>query len=530
MVGYPATGDQLGAYRIDAEVGRGGMGIVFRATQLSLDRPVALKVLDPRLATDAAFVDRFSREATILASLDSPHIVQIYDHSARDGHLYLAMQYVSGGDLAELLKREGPLPPLTALRIFAQILDALADAHARGVVHRDVKPSNVLLRSGDGEPFAYLCDFGIAQTADAGVTQPGMVAGSWAFMSPERHAGQPATPRSDLYSSACVLWTMLTGRNPYSGSDVQVAYSHLNGPVPQLPGTDPLVVSLNRLFWACLAKNPDERPASAAETLVLTRSPLALAADVPPLSVSKPDSGIFRPQAPAWAPPPVPAAAPAVAPSRRGRGRRTWLVAAGALAVAAGLLFGVLNLSGAFGRQSAGPSASASATGAQPPSQPAASFVCWDGTVVSDLVACETLQGREALEYLYPSLDTAECTYKRIVASGLYDCKLSAGLIRYRFWLDPERAVDHYTEKYAQGEQQPLLLDGHDIGVVYRRDVKASGRYTLSGLWLEGRFSFSLEARTIPEREALFDQLKFRAYDQLVGHPQGQAPGTGRLG
>lgn len=348
MVGLPAIGEQIGPYRVDAEIGHGGMGIVYRATQLTLNRPVALKVLDPRFTADATFTARFTREAGVLASLDSPHVVQIFDHGVADGHLYLAMQYVDGGDVGELVARAGPLTPSTALQVYSHVLGALGDAHARGIVHRDVKPSNVLLRADTDGPYAYLCDFGIAQTPESGLTQPGLVPGSWAFMSPERHAGRPATPQSDLYSAACVLWTMLTGRNVYSGTDVQIALAHLDAPVPQLPGSDPLVDALNRLFWASLAKDPAERPDTAADALVLTQAPLGLAAGLTPLSVNKPDSGIFRPVRPATADAAQTAAAPdadhAVARDQPTRVGRTptwlpWLIGVGAFALTIGLVF-----------------------------------------------------------------------------------------------------------------------------------------------------------------------------------------------
>jgi hypothetical protein len=546
MIGYPAIGDRIGGYRIDAELGRGGMGIVYRATQLTLNRPVALKILDPRLAADQSFVDRFTREASILASLDSPHIIQIFDHGNLEGQLHLAMQYVAGGDLSELVHRDGPLPPHSALLVFCQILEALGDAHTRGIVHRDVKPSNVLLRPGGGEPFAYLCDFGIAQTAEGGQTQPGMVAGSWAFMSPERHAGAPASPRSDLYSAACVLWAMLTGRNLYTGTDVQIAMSHLNAPVPQLPGSDPLIVSLNRLLWACLAKNPDERPGSAAEALVLARGPLALAVGVPPLSVLKPDSGIFRParrpgDVAESAPGPRTSAAPTAllsasegAAPRSRPGRIAVLAGIGALALTVALVFTILTWSGALGRPvvAAPPSLTAPGSAKASLSPPPTAYECWDGTVTTELAECSFPNGREGLHYAYPSLDPAACNFKDYREStGAYECPVGTrGLIRYRFWWDAAEATEHYGTKYKQAVHSPMLLDGRDVGDLYRSNKRVSGLYTMSGLWLDGHLSFSVESSTVADREALFALVQIRAYEDLNGHPVGGTATLGRLG
>ena len=230
---------QIGAYTIVRELGRGGMGIVYLATQAGLKRQVALKVLDPDMATDAIFVGRFHHEAESLARVDSPHIIAIHDHGQSDQWLYLVTQYVAGGDLATYVRRQGVMDVAGALAIFNQILWGLKDAHSVGVLHRDVKPSNILLRADRDEPYVYLCDFGIAQTDADGPTRTGFVAGSVNFMAPERHEGRPATVQSDIYSAACVLWVMLTGKMPYSGTEFQVAMGHVTGPIPQLEGDGP---------------------------------------------------------------------------------------------------------------------------------------------------------------------------------------------------------------------------------------------------------------------------------------------------
>ncbi|MCA0296651.1 MAG: serine/threonine protein kinase [Actinobacteria bacterium] len=527
MVGFPAIGDRIGAYRVDAEIGRGGMGIVYRATQLALDRPVALKILDPLLSADPSFVARFTREASILAGLDSPHIVQIHDHGEADGRLYLAMQYVGGGDLSRLIEQDGPLPPLAALQIFTQVVEALGDAHTHGIVHRDVKPSNVLLRADASEPFAYLCDFGIARTEESGLTRTGTVAGTWAFMSPETHTGSPATPRSDLYSAACVLWAMLTGRNPYSGTDVQVAMAHVQSPVPQLPGSDPLIVALNRLLWACLAKDPDDRPDTAAEVLALTRGALAPAEGVSPLSVSKPDSGIFRRASIPTAP-----VGPVVPTPTRGRRSTRWILAGAALVVAVAVTVTALNLSGALPRPGAVPSPVPTTPGT--PTATALTYQCWNGDEVPALADCTAPAGREALRYLYPSLDAKwdDCAYNDAARAGTetYECvDEKLGLIRYRYWDDSDAATAHYLARYAKAKVTRMILDGTDVGVIYTLDKKVRGVYSLSGFWLDAHFSFSVESPTIARRDALFTQVELRALAQISGHPTGADVQVGRL-
>ena len=262
----PRVGDVIGHYRLEHVIGLGGMGQVFGARDLTLDRPVALKVVLGQFAESDDFTRRFQREAAVLASLDSPHVVSIFDHGEQDGVPYIVTQYVAGGDLGRLLRERGPMPPGLAVRVCSQIADALAAAHGVGVVHRDVKPANVLLRDDRTDRVhVYLCDFGVALTEGSGLTTPGAVAGTWNYLAPERTTGHHGSPASDLYSVGCLLWELITGRPPYAGSDVEVAMQHLSAPVPQLPGTDATTVRLNRVLGLTLAKLPEHRYAGAAQ-------------------------------------------------------------------------------------------------------------------------------------------------------------------------------------------------------------------------------------------------------------------------
>lgn len=278
MNGIPAEGETFGRYTIERRLGAGGMGVVHLALDTRMQRRVALKVMSAQLAGDENFLSRFNREAETLARLDSPHIITIFDHGDVDGVPYLAMQYVGGGDLGTQLRQRGPVPLTMAAAICAQVAEALADAHAAGIVHRDVKPANVLVRDPDSaEPFVYLCDFGIAhaQDADQGLTKPGGVAGSWAYLAPERARGQTATPASDIYALGCLLHACVTGRAPYTGSDVELALAHVQQPVPQLPTADAGVRELNRILAIAMAKDPEQRYAAStdfrADLLALAR-------------------------------------------------------------------------------------------------------------------------------------------------------------------------------------------------------------------------------------------------------------------
>lgn len=285
--GLPRVGDAFGRFRIVRLLGRGGMGAVYAAEQVGLGREIALKVLLPEYADDAEFRSRFTHEATVLAGIDHPHVLHVYDHGEHEHYLYLATQLVPGGDLSEHLRQYGALDPVSALAVAEQMADALAAAHARGVVHRDVKPGNVLLRRAPGpwsdsapdhsEVWAYLGDFGIASTGESVHTATGAVVGTWRYLSPERCRGEVATASGDIYSVGCLLWTMVTGKPPYEGTDVEVGMAHLQAPLPQLAAGDPASDAINELLRRSMAKEPADRYATAADLRDAIRRARALA-------------------------------------------------------------------------------------------------------------------------------------------------------------------------------------------------------------------------------------------------------------
>ncbi len=311
----PSVGDQFGRYRIDSLVGRGGMGVVFGATDTSLRRRVALKVVSGSLGGSTEFVRRFEREAAVLARLDSPHVIAIYDVGSHADCPYIATQFVGGGDLGAHLAARGPLRPDLALRLCAQVADALHDAHRVGVVHRDVKPTNVLLRDPDADELhAYLCDFGIARTATDGLTAPGAVAGTWSYLSPECGRGAPGSPSSDVYALGCLLWATLTGLPPYRGTDVEIAVAHQRSAVRQLPGSSPAIAAANAVLARAMAKDPAERYQDADRLrlalLDAARRPGA-DAPLPPVPAGDPRTLPLAPPAPTPTPLPGGGATPA---------------------------------------------------------------------------------------------------------------------------------------------------------------------------------------------------------------------------
>src|SRR6266540_6496249 len=254
-------------YRIEREAGRGGMATVYVAEDLRHRRRVALKVLDWELAATLGY-ERFRRETETIAALQHPHILPLYDSGEAAGCLYMVLPFVEGDTLAERLRRDVQLPLEDATGIAGEIADALAYAHAHGVVHRDIKPENVLIQSGH----AVLADFGIARAVErAGeprLTTTGMLLGSPSYMSPEQASGDPRFDRrSDLYSLGCVLYFMLAGEPPYTGPTLEsVIYQHVSAPVPDVanlrPGVPPrLAAIVTRL----LQKSPADRYPDAAK-------------------------------------------------------------------------------------------------------------------------------------------------------------------------------------------------------------------------------------------------------------------------
>jgi streptogramin lyase/predicted Ser/Thr protein kinase len=264
----PRIGAELLGYRIESVLGRGGMSVVYLAEDLRLQRRVALKLLAPRLAEDDAFRDRFLQESQLAASLDHPNVVPIYAAGEGGDELYIAMRYVEGRDLKELL-REGSLDKERAVRICAQVADALDFAHSRQLVHRDVKPSNVLL---DAKEHVYLADFGLTKrTDDARTLEPGLF-GTIDYVAPEQIRGEDIDGRADVYALGCLLYECMSGTAPFRrGSDAATLYAHLEEEPPTLPG-------LEQVLRKALAKEPDDRYATCGELIDDARSALGIAA------------------------------------------------------------------------------------------------------------------------------------------------------------------------------------------------------------------------------------------------------------
>ncbi|MGH3801822.1 MAG: serine/threonine-protein kinase, partial [Pseudonocardiaceae bacterium] len=258
--------EEFGPYRLETLIGRGGMGEVYRAFDTVTDRVVALKRLHPHLAADTEFQARFRRESKLAARLREPHVIPIHSFGEIDGRLYIDMRLIDGTDLASLLTEHGALPPARAVTIVAQVAGALDAAHAEDLVHRDVKPSNVLLATTREDDYAYLVDFGIAHaTAATKLTPTSITLGTLDYMAPERFLHGSGDHRVDVYSLACLLHESLTGHRPFPGDGLpSQMYAHLNLPPPRPADRRPgIPVGLDQVVARGMAKDPDQRYPSA---------------------------------------------------------------------------------------------------------------------------------------------------------------------------------------------------------------------------------------------------------------------------
>jgi Protein kinase domain/SnoaL-like domain len=265
-------GNEFAGCRIEAVAGRGGMGVVYRATELSLGRPVALKLLAPDRAGDREFRERFQREWRMAAAIDHPNVIPIYAAGEHDGSLYLVMRYVGGTDLHALLREQGRLDPERAAELVAQLASALDAAHAAGLVHRDVKPANVLL----ADDHAYLSDFGLTRLAgsDTELTGSGQWIGTVEYCSPEQLRGERTDARADVYSLGCVLFAALCGQPPFTqGTVTATMLAHLHDP-PPMPSSQGAPREFDRVITRALAKRPEDRYPSTGD---LGRAALAAA-------------------------------------------------------------------------------------------------------------------------------------------------------------------------------------------------------------------------------------------------------------
>ena len=282
-------GAEFAGYRVEGLAGYGGMGVVYRATDPGLERQVALKLISTDLSRNAAFQRRFEAESKIAASLDHPNVIPIFHAGEHDGVLYLVMRYVEGNDLSEEITENGRLTPERTVRIVAQVSSALDAAHSRGLVHRDVKPANILLASGD---HAYLTDFGLTKRllTDADETITGNLLGTLDYVAPEQIKGTELGPHTDVYALGCVLFHAVTGKAPFAALEREAKlWAHVSEPPPSLGPDGP--PALDRVIVRAMAKEPAERYRSAGELAEAATEALTEAAAAPSPAGANPAGG-----------------------------------------------------------------------------------------------------------------------------------------------------------------------------------------------------------------------------------------------
>jgi Protein kinase domain len=329
----PRIGTAFAGYHIEGLLGHGGMGVVYRAEHPRLGATIALKVMEPELAMDESFRERFVREARAAARIRHPNIIPIYDAGEWNGELYIAMRYIEGEDLKSTLQKDGPLPTRRASVVGLQIASALDAAHRSGLVHRDVKPGNILVEPGpdpDSEPIAYLADLGLTKHVDShsGGTKSGELLGTIDYIAPEQISGLQVDGRADLYSLACVLFECLTGTVPYvRENQAAVLWAHLHDEVPRATSVNPSLPSaVDAALARGMAKSPEDRFSTGRELVAALDAPENSAIPVVARNGTQTRTvESLRPAAP-------PLVAPAAGRRRRGRA----LFLAGAVGVLLG--------------------------------------------------------------------------------------------------------------------------------------------------------------------------------------------------
>jgi hypothetical protein len=305
-----SEGDEFAGYRIERSLGRGGMGMLYLALEPGLERRVALKLIAPEAASDEVFARRFAEESRIAAAIEHPNVVPIYAAGEEDGVPFIAMRYVAGSDLGRRLGREGLLEPALAVDLIAQVGNGLDAIHAAGLVHRDVKPANVLLGGAGADDHAYITDFGVARNVatESGLTQTGHFVGTLDYVAPEQISGGAVDARVDVYALGCLLFKLLTGAVPFPrDDDAARLYAHLNDPppAPSLHATE-VPAALDEVVERAMSKRPDDRYPSAGDLGRAARA--ALAGERPALPERTVATGAAATREIAATVPPAPAA------------------------------------------------------------------------------------------------------------------------------------------------------------------------------------------------------------------------------
>ena len=495
-----SAGDEFAGYRIEQSLGRGGMGVLYLAVEPGLERRVALKLIAPEAASDQVFARRFSEESKIAASIEHPNVVPIYAAGEEDGIPFIAMRYVSGSDLGRRLSREGRLDPAAAAALIAQVGNGLDAIHAAGLVHRDVKPANVLLSDTGGEDHAYITDFGVARNVatESGLTQTGRFVGTLDYVAPEQISGGDIDARVDVYALGCLLFKLLTGEVPYPrDGEAARLYAHLNDPPPppSLHATG-VPMALDDVVIRAMSKTPEDRYPSAGD---LGRAAVAaLSGSSPELPERTVATGAAatRPgemtEAQSGSPGPPTASTRRLEPESGGRrwgGRSSILIGAAGLAAIVAIVVAVIVLGGG-GDGGAADSTAAQTAGAG--SKPVKADTGPKPLTASQLIAkadaiCADSQRR------YLEVRDLESEYSTDVPYAEALARTARRRVRELRALTPPQRLAAPYEKYVKAQERVYATDkqalaaareGDAVGVEAarnRRDAEDALRERLSG-------------------------------------------------
>jgi serine/threonine protein kinase len=490
------AGDTFAGYRIEQRLGRGGMGILYLALEPGLERRVALKLIAPEAVADEVFARRFAEESKIAASIEHPNVVPIYAAGKEDGVPFIAMRYVAGADLARRLARECRLEPAVAVELIAQIGNGLDAIHAAGLVHRDVKPANVLLSGGEGVEHAYITDFGVARNVatESGLTQTGRFVGTLDYVAPEQISGGEVDARADVYALGCLLFKLLTGEVPFpKDGDAARLFAHLNDPPPAPSLYVPEVsMALDDVVIRAMSKPPDDRYPSAGdlgraaqaalrgeqttapERTVATGAAATRIAETISMEPKAPTKGIAETKR--------------LDPPQRGRRSRGLVLAGVALGVAA-IVAAVIALTGGGGDGSPSAASEAktnTATSSAPKHKPAPKSLTEQALIAKADTICETSQNTYKSVHSQALEESPDVSYAATLA-GISQ----RGINGFRKLIAPQ-SVEPAFHEYVQAQERVMRYDRQALkaaeageAAAYvaareRRDNEAEERYDLA--------------------------------------------------
>jgi len=447
-----SPGEEFAGYRIERNLGRGGMGVLYLALEPGLERRVALKLIAPEAAADEVFARRFAEESKIAASIEHPNVVPIYAAGEERGIPYIAMRYVSGSDLGRRLAREGRLEPAVAAALIAQVGNGLDAIHAAGLVHRDVKPANVLLSEVGGEDHAYITDFGVARNVatESGLTQTGRFVGTLDYVAPEQISGDAVDARADVYALGCLLFKLLTGEVPFP-RDAEAArlYAHLNDP-PPAPSLQASAVpmALDDVVIRALSKQPGDRYPSAGD---LGRAALAaLSGERPELPERTVATGAAATQT----------AETMALGSGDGGQRRRWPLALGGLVAVAAIVAGIFALGGGGGGGDA-PETKASTVATPTSTLTRSELIAKADAICAD--SKETYKGVFSRE----SEESPDIAYSQVLVG------ISTRAVGRLEALDPPPALAKRYGEYVQAQERVKRFDREALEAAKAEDAAA---------------------------------------------------------